>query len=246
MNCEIFVQRASEFLDGQLKLDQRQLVAEHIELCANCHDHLEQLRSVSLFLGSLPAVRTPDNLALEVLAATEQRENVPWNVGTMFSHKIAPFRPRLSAHLLGLAFSVVCFTFILSQFASWPFWVNTLEADGPVYISHEDFDRLNPSSFHAHDDGPFTMPRVADTRHLEYVNSRLESSGRGDEIVFLARVGSDGKVTFVQMMQPNDDPATQAEIVDALKKTSFVPAHDGKRPVESQTVLMMYWVNIKG
>jgi len=246
MNCEIYRQSSSEYLDGQLKLDQRQSMAEHLELCTGCHEHLEELRSVSLLLSGLPTAKPNNNLPLEILAATEQRETVPWNVGTMFSHKIGPFRPRLAAHLSGFAFSVVCFSFILSQFASWPFWDKTLELNQPIYISHEDFDRLNPTRYDLHGNGPFTLPRVADTKQLEYMSNRLQSAGRGGEIVFLAKVGPDGKVSFVQLIVPDNDPWTQANIEYALSKTSFDPAREGERPIESQTVLMMYWVNIKG
>jgi len=246
MNCEIYRQISSEYLDGQLKLDQRQSMAEHLDLCGGCHEHLEELRSVSLLLGGLTPAKPHNNLPLEILAATEQRETVPWNVGTMFSHKIAPFRPRLSAHLSGLAFSVVCFSFILSQFASWPFWERPIDLNPQFYVSHADFDRLNPSRFETHGAGPFTLPEMRDLKHLEYVNTQLQALGKGDEIVFLARIDRDGKVTFVQLMEPSDDPRIKSDIMDALAKTSFVPAREGKRPVESQTVLMMYWVNIKG
>ena len=246
MNCEIYRQLSSEYLDGQLKLDQRQSMAEHLEVCGGCHEHLEELRSVSLLLGGLTPVKPHNNLPLEILAATEQRETVPWTVGTMFSAKIAPFRPRLSAHLSGLAFSVVFFTFILSQFASWPFWERTLDLDPTIYISHADFDRLNPTREDTHGDGPFRLPSMGNLKHLDYVNSRLRDMGKGDEIVFLARIGSDGKVTFVQLMEPNDDPTVKTDIINALAKTTFAPAREGERPVESQTVLMMYWVNIKG
>ncbi|HZS44256.1 MAG TPA: zf-HC2 domain-containing protein [Blastocatellia bacterium] len=246
MNCELFVQRASEFLDGQLKLEQRQLVSEHVELCAKCHEHLEELRSVSLLLGGLPAPKPAENLQLEILAATEQRESVPWNVRTMFSYKMTPFKPRPLANISGLVLSVVCFVFILSQFTTWPFWKTSLDIEGPVYISHADFDKLNPIGVDFHGDGPFTLPRVSDMRTLDYVNSELEETGRGDEIIFLARVAPDGRVTWVQMLRPDNDPKLRDYLIDMVGRTRFVPAHDGERPVESQAVLMMYWVNVKG
>src|SRR6185369_10258605 len=103
------------------------------------------------------------------------------------------------------------------------------------YISHADFDRLNPSRFETHGDGPFTLPSMGDLRHLDYVNARLNDMGKGDEIVFLARIGRDGKVTFVQLMEPDDDPSIKSDIINALAKTSFTPALEGSRPVESQT-----------
>src|SRR5215475_9103482 len=177
MNCELFEPHASEFLDGRLKLELRQSMSEHVELCSSCHEHLEELRSISLLLGGLPAPKPAENLQLEILAATEQRETVPWNVRTMFSYKMTPFKPRFSANLSGLVLSIGCFVFILSQFAAWPFWTNTVSADAPVYLSHSDFDKLNPVGADFHGDGPFTLPRVTDTRQLDFLNSRYEESG---------------------------------------------------------------------
>ncbi len=70
------VDRLSEFLDGELAIEERRAVAEHLEQCAACRAELEVLRRVVGALGALAARRAPAGFAGRVkdrLAARSAR-----------------------------------------------------------------------------------------------------------------------------------------------------------------------------
>jgi anti-sigma factor RsiW len=55
--CVQIVELVTDYLDGELDPEQRQLVEEHLADCPPCHRYVEQIR---VTMNQLGAVREPD------------------------------------------------------------------------------------------------------------------------------------------------------------------------------------------
>ncbi len=70
MNCAR--ERCHAFLDGELKIAESCELLRHLEVCADCRQHLEELRLTRRALAQLPAPAAPAGLALRIRVAASR------------------------------------------------------------------------------------------------------------------------------------------------------------------------------
>jgi len=58
--CQEFVELVTEYLEGTLPVQIEHAIAAHLELCEPCRIYLEQMRSTSAALRTLPTPMLPD------------------------------------------------------------------------------------------------------------------------------------------------------------------------------------------
>ncbi|MBD3246067.1 MAG: hypothetical protein GF333_03555 [Candidatus Omnitrophica bacterium] len=76
MDCEHIKELLSAYLDGELSVDQRQRVEEHLFACAGCRQELDELKSVSGLLRSMGDDRAPADFRDRVRARMKDRSRL--------------------------------------------------------------------------------------------------------------------------------------------------------------------------
>lgn len=76
--CIEVVELVSDYLDGELDLQTRQRVEEHLALCPPCRVYVEQVRGTVRALGHLPEDGLPEHAVAELESAfAEFRRRAP-------------------------------------------------------------------------------------------------------------------------------------------------------------------------
>jgi hypothetical protein len=76
ISCHSAKGRSSAYVDGRLRLDERQCVADHLTDCQSCALYFEEITSIRRALRGLPPKQIPRRLqtSLQVIASREQAE----------------------------------------------------------------------------------------------------------------------------------------------------------------------------
>ncbi|MCE1199334.1 MAG: zf-HC2 domain-containing protein [Marinilabiliales bacterium] len=75
MNCKEINILLPEFMDGKLDSRQQQEVREHMEGCPHCSRELQEMQGFLSFLGKVPEVEVPADMAEEFALMMEAAEN---------------------------------------------------------------------------------------------------------------------------------------------------------------------------
>ena len=80
MKHRTFEQQLSAFVDHELAEEQMEPMRKHIDECAVCRRHLQELESIRTRIRSAAAVTLPDNFIYSVRSAIrrEESESVAW------------------------------------------------------------------------------------------------------------------------------------------------------------------------
>jgi hypothetical protein len=108
MNCTQIRELLSEYMDGMLDKEPKDLVKKHLETCKDCREELASLRAISEELGSLEAVEAPTDFLKKVHKRIEQRSRISRVIRSLFiptRFKI-PFQLATAAAMAVLVFSL--------------------------------------------------------------------------------------------------------------------------------------------
>jgi hypothetical protein len=73
VRCQEVVEVLTDYLEGGLATDERELLEQHLLLCAGCGEYLEQLRTTIALTGRLTEEDVPDQLVDTVLRRFRER-----------------------------------------------------------------------------------------------------------------------------------------------------------------------------
>lgn len=76
MNCELFREQMSAYLDGELGPAEQAAFGSHLNACPACPDELDSLRRVVSLLTSIPAGPTPPDLTERIMAGLQETPQV--------------------------------------------------------------------------------------------------------------------------------------------------------------------------
>jgi len=113
VNCARVRSHLGDHLEGDLELQFRARVDEHLGRCASCANELSELRSTVALLRSLPAAQPPTELANAVLQRIGAGEGRMRRSGAVIRHL---FDPRVTA---ALAAGLAGFAIFTSVETSW-------------------------------------------------------------------------------------------------------------------------------
>jgi len=104
VNCTRVRSHLGDHLEGDLELQFRARVDEHLGRCASCAEELSELRSTVALLRSLPAPQPPAELAGEVMQRIDAGEGRMRRTPAVIRHLFAPqVAAALAAGLAGFA-----------------------------------------------------------------------------------------------------------------------------------------------
>ena len=109
MNCTRVRSHLGDHLEGDLELQFRARVDEHLGRCASCAEELSELRSTVALLRSLPAPQPPAELAGEVMQRIDAGEGRMRRTPAVIRHL---FTPQVAAALAAVMAGFAIFTSI--------------------------------------------------------------------------------------------------------------------------------------
>jgi anti-sigma factor RsiW len=77
MKCTYVRQMISQYVDGELGLDEKKDFESHIQSCASCREELEETRALHRLFASAERFAAPYGFATRVLANLEEKERRP-------------------------------------------------------------------------------------------------------------------------------------------------------------------------
>jgi hypothetical protein len=219
MTCSDVRRRLSEWLDGALEPRPNRLVVAHLESCAACAEHAQELRDVGRLLAELPRLEPQESVAARVLDRLDMETRRPALASLLRGFSAA--RPYMLPSLVPAALVLVTVLAGVLALDSGPLpevhlapgaW-STTPAWGtegnPVFPSAD-----------------IELPR--ETTRMELPPEML--AGRGNSSVFLETVvARDGSVSDVTVLGGDDDSG--GALVNALRRQRFEPVLYRGRPV---------------
>ncbi len=115
LQCPDFEVQLSDYLDGALSGEAKQLLEAHAATCPSCRELMEDARSAMEFLERVPEVEVPPDLVTRIVYhAPEGRAREPFErrslFGTAFSQWLMPvLQPRFA---MGMAMTILSFAML--------------------------------------------------------------------------------------------------------------------------------------
>jgi len=236
-NCAAVRRRVCEYHDGELTIDQRVAIQEHLRSCVACEAEAQAVMDVGSALRAAAAERafaddSPDldGLAAGVLSRfrAEQEESCSRTGHRMFE----------DLHLVGAALGATTATFACLAITVGIFYFSRAE--------HPDSLAALINTMRL-DDSAMVLPRQEvpspDPRHRDAVPELL-----GDEDIMLdTTITREGRVDMasLQLMNPDGsggereetDWKTIGDVLDSVAQARFAPARLGGEPV----AVKMFW-----
>ena len=69
LTCQEFVELVTDYLDGALDEDTKNLFDQHLALCAGCETYLDQMKETASLLGEIPVETLSEEMQATLLAA---------------------------------------------------------------------------------------------------------------------------------------------------------------------------------
>lgn len=242
-SCSAVRRRLPEYHDGELAIEQRVAIQNHLSACSACAAEAEALNTVRLALHEAAVERACaldlhdlDGLAVGVVSRlrAERDESFPYTVQRMFEdlHLVWAALSATAATVACLAITVGIFYFSKAERPdSLAAVMNALSNPGsnanPVQVT-DNIDQVS-------------LPR----QDLERVSSVPEVT-TDEEIMLDATITREGRVSSLQLMtpegttgqaSPETDWKSVGRVLDSVAQARFAPARVGGLPV----AVKMFW-----
>jgi hypothetical protein len=206
MSCSRVRRELSEYLDDELSGPQLHAVSAHLDSCAACARHLEELRSACESLAGLPRLQAPEPMAAGVLDRVEVESRGP-GLALLFRSALAA-RPLMFPSILPAALVLMC------------------TGSGVLMIGARDVRSYNYANSAASDTDPVSpggaVSAPQTTASDIFVDYQLALLPHKSESLFVETVvGPDGSVLNVTLLEGDSNRA--APILKALRYQRYMP-----------------------
>ncbi len=242
-SCSAVRRRLSEYHDGELTIDRRVAIQEHLRACVACEAEAQAMATVASALRSAAAQRAfaddsrdLDGLAGGVLSRfrAEQEESFSHTVQRMFE----------DLHLVWAALGATAATFACLAITVGIFYFSRAERPDSLaaLISTLSNPGTNAHPMRIDDDGQMVLPRQ-ETERAAAVPELLSD----EEIMLDTTITREGRVDMasLELMNPDGptgkreeaDWKTVGDALDSVAQARFAPARVGGEPV----AVKMFW-----
>ena len=218
MKCTKAKSLLSWHLDGNLEIEDRRALTEHLGSCTDCHTELLELRQMRSLVHSVGRQPAPADLALKIrLALSREAAKVrvsPWE-NFKFRMETA-MRAFMVPATAGIVSAVVFFGLLIGFFAL-PAQTN----DIPTML--------------------YTPPELA------IAPFGLTNDVNASSVVIEAYIDANGRVQDYRVLSsPHGEQVVDSDLKNILIFTVFRPATSFGRPTTGRAVLTFSNVNVKG
>jgi hypothetical protein len=214
----------SEYLDGAISGREMQAMSAHLEACGDCSSDFQAWRGLQQALGSVGAVKAPEDLGLRLRLAisheSAKRQGRLWNNLSMRWENV--LRPALFQASAGLAGAIVLIGGI-------GLLIGVVAVPQPVLANDEPL-------------GAMTAP------HYLYsaVPREPVTTTEDTTIVIEAKVNAAGRVYDYTILSGPKDEATDDQVRDQLLVQQYEPARVFGQPVKGQVLITFSGVSVRG
>jgi hypothetical protein len=238
-SCSAVGRRLAEYHDGELTIEQRVAIQEHLRACPACAAELRGLGTVAMALRSAAAQRASaldscelDGLAVGVVSRlkAEREESLSRTVQRMFE----------DLHLVWAALGATAATFACLAITVGIFYFSRAERPDSLAAL---INAMSDPGTNAHPmqvDDRTVMPRQDGERVAAVPELTTD-----DEIMLDTTITREGRVASLQLMNPDGptgkreigDWKTVGEVLDSVAQARFEPARVGGEAV----AVKMFW-----
>ena len=242
---------ASLYLDLRLDESKSLEYRAHLSWCADCRDHLDELRQLSFMLKSRRKLDTPQDLHHDIMAsvrlAVGARTRFRWRV----SEWLLKLNPLPISYAAGAVISAALFTLMLLGFKPIPI-IRMPQEEAIVtpvissYPEYQNYNDLPSNSAIPGSNSYYELPRVLNNSALVSFSQLAQEKAGTDGMWALVEVGPDGRARLVEMLDDPHDPYLIEELWWFLGKPTFQPALVKGRAVSTRIVLLVEKMDISG
>jgi hypothetical protein len=203
MSCTRVRRELSEYMDDELSGPRLHAVSAHLDSCAPCARHLEELRGACESLASLPRLASPEPLGAGVLDRVEVESRGP-GLALLFRSARAA-RPLMFPSVLPAALVLLCSSSVVLLMGA-----RDVRSYNEAHASGSDTDPLSPGE-------GASSPQTASDIFVDYQLSLMPSQSLFVETV----VAPDGRVLNVTLLE--GDSYRAAPILKEMRYQRYMP-----------------------
>lgn len=251
MNCKETQKAFSLYVDGELAGAARSGIDAHLDVCPNCRQQLQEMRSIVRGLSLLERPVAPPALAAAIgdaltieRAARSAAPSLPFDARLM-----RWLEPYLMPYAVGALASLVLFVAVVGALRPPLGLLRDLAYADTNFLGGYDVTQpLTPENFAA-DRAPFAVesPSLNPRGALAQLAWTPSSGGPGDDdMIVVADVYGNGRASLAAVMEPPRNRRAVEEFEDALRKNpAFVPATLDRRPQTMRVVFVLQKMNVE-
>lgn len=214
----------SDYLDGAVSGVAMQRIASHLRDCQACTDDFEAMRSMQAVLSSLPPVKAPSDLALQLrVAVSNERARTPRNLWSTlqvsWKNSIAPLLLQASAGFASTVLLLGSVALLIGMFAT------------PEPLAARDVPL-----------GMASNPRFL---YNSVEPAAVPIGGRDNPVIVEAYINGVGQVYDYRIVSGPNDANTRSALDNLLLFSRFEPARFFGEPVRGMAVLSFTGVSVR-
>jgi anti-sigma factor RsiW len=222
--CAAVRESFSGYLDGAISGREMQLVAGHLDACADCHAEFTAWRGMQQVLASVGPVKVPAELGLKLRIAisheSARRQGHWWDgLSVRWDNMLRPALVQFSAGLAGALVLIGGIAMMLGMVA----------APQAVLANDEPLGALSSPHY------------LYSTTHLAPVVTSEDTT-----IVIQADINAAGEVYNYKIISGPTDSQTDAQVRDQLLLQVYEPARVFGEPVHGQVLITFEGVSVRG
>ncbi len=257
MNCDMFEQMTSAYLDEELSAQEAIAYQSHLSNCLMCGRYLAEIRQASRSLRGLSVSDVPRELHGYVMSAVAGRVSGEVDVTRRLYEWLLKMNPLPLSYAAGAIVSIILFAFVLSGVKPIPLPrndnrlndISALMTVPPINGSTAEFYRYNDIQTKPPLQGNeeyYELPRVLNTGSMVSFSNLAYQKPGNEGLAALVEVESDGRARLVEVIDQPKDSSVVEQLWWSLTNPTFQPALIDGHPVPTKIVFLVEKMDVGG